>query len=220
MGVKVSKEDIIKAFLDEAFMRSAGETSLKDIADKIGIKKASLYNHFESREDIVKQTFASCAEYISAITFTPKDIDAVTKKYPAPVVFKGIVNRYFKMHEKSPLFQIYTFVASQKYFSAEAAQITEEQDAKILADTQTVLRSLVSFGKLELSDDMIQHASQWFCSGMMNMLENYLLDRKRLVASSPASGEGELFSLPAEGKGLDKVDSFIDAFIDMIEPVR
>lgn len=218
MGVKVSKDDIIRAFLDEAFMRSAGETSLKDIADKIGIKKASLYNHFAGgREDIVKQTFASCAEYIGAITFTPKDIDAVTKKYPAPVVFKGIVNRYFKMHEKSPLFQIYTFVASQKYFCQEAAQITARQDAKILADTQTVLRSLVSFGKLELTDEELQQASQWFCSGMTNMLENYLLDRKRLVASSPASGEGELFSLPAEGKGLDKVDAFIDAFIAIIQ---
>ena len=216
MGVKVSKDDIIKAFLDESFMRSAGETSLKDIADKIGIKKASLYNHFESREDIVKQTFASCAEYIGAITFTPKDIDAVTKRYPAPVVFKGIVNRYFKMHEKSPLFQIYTFVASQKYFCAEAARITEKEDAKILGDTQAVLRSLVSFGKLKLSEDKIQQVSRWFCSGMTNMLETYLLDRKQLVASSPASGEGELFSLPAEGKGLDKVDSFIDAFIAMI----
>ncbi len=216
MGVKVSKDDIIKALLDEAFMRSAGETSLKDISDKIGIKKASLYNHFESREDIIKQTFASCAEYIEAITFTPKDIDAVTKKYPAQVVFKGIVNRYFKMHEKAPLFQIYTFVESQKYFSSEAAKIVEKQDAKILSDTQTVLKSLVSFGKLQLSDDAIQGASRWFCSGIKNMLESYLQDRKELVANSPASGEGELFSLPAEGKGLDKVDAFIDAFIALI----
>ena len=217
MGVKVSKNDIIKALLDEAFMRSAGETSLKDIADKIGIKKASLYNHFESREDIVKQTFASCAEYIDAITFTPKDIDAVTKKYPAQVVFKGIVNRYFKMHEKAPLFQIYTFVESQKYFSRDAAQIIEKQDAKILADTQTVMKSLVSFGKLKLTEEAIQTASLWFCAGIKNMLENCLQDRKRLVANSPASGEGELFSLPEEGKGLDKVDAFIDAFIAMIQ---
>lgn len=217
MGVKVSKDDIIKALLEEAFMRSAGETSLKDIADKIGIKKASLYNHFESREDIVKQTFASCAEYISAITFTPKDIDAVTKKYPAQVVFKGIVNRYFKMHEKPPLFQIYTFVESQKYFSSDAAQIIEKQDAKIFADTQTVMKSLIAFGKLKLPEENIQTASRWFCAGIKNMLENYLQDRKQLVVNSPASGEGELFSLPAEGKGLDKVDAFIDAFIMMIQ---
>ncbi len=216
MGMKVSKDDIIKALLDEAFMRSAGETSLKDISDKIGIKKASLYNHFESREDIIKQTFASCAEYIEAITFTPKDIDAVTKKYPAQVVFKGIVNRYFKMHEKAPLFQIYTFVESQKYFSSDAAKIIEKQDAKILSDTQTVLKSLVSFGKLKISDEAIKGASRWFCSGIKNMLESYLLDRKQLVANSPASGEGELFSLPAEGRGLDKVDAFIDAFIALL----
>ena len=217
MGVKVSKDDIIRALLDEAFMRSAGETSLKDIADKIGIKKASLYNHFESREDIVKQTFASCAEYVAAITFTPKDIDAVTKKYPAQVVFKGIVNRYFKMHEKAPLFQIYTFVESQKYFSREAAEIIARQDAKILSDTQTVLKSLTSFEKLRLTDEAIQGASRWFCAGLKNMLERYLQDRKQLVANSPASGEGELFSLPAEGKGLDKVDAFIDAFIALIQ---
>lgn len=217
MGVKVSKDDIINALLDEAFMRSAGETSLKDIADKIGIKKASLYNHFESREDIVKQTFTFCAEYIGAITFTPKDIDAVTKKYPAQVVFKGIVNRYFKMHEKPPLFQIYTFVESQKYFSNDAVQIIEKQDAKIFADTQTVMKSLITFGKLKLPEENIQTACRWFCAGIKNMLENYLQDRKQLVVNSPASGEGELFSLPAEGKGLDKVDAFIDAFIMMIQ---
>lgn len=120
MGLKVTKDDIIRALLDESFMRSTGSTSLKDIADKVGIKKASLYNHFESREDLVKQTFASCSEYLAAVTFTPKDIDAVSKKYPPEVVLKGIVNRYFKMHEKTPLFQIYTFVESQKYFCKEA----------------------------------------------------------------------------------------------------
>ena len=47
MGRKnISQEKIIQAFLASAFEKSAGATSLSDIAEYLEIKKASLYNHF------------------------------------------------------------------------------------------------------------------------------------------------------------------------------
>ena len=106
MGEKITSDKVIRAFLDAAFMRSEGGTSLADISDILKIKKASLYNHFENRDDIVEKTLDSCSDYLGAITFIPNDIASVAKKYPAETVLKGIVSRYVKMHEKSPLFQI------------------------------------------------------------------------------------------------------------------
>ncbi len=217
MGAKVTKDDIIRALLDTAFFHSTGATSLKDIAEKIGIKKASLYNHFESRDDIIKQTMDSCKEYVEAIMFTPKDIESVTKKYPPDIVFKGIVNRYFKMHEKTPLFQIYTFLESQKYFVKEASDIIKEENKKVIRQTAQVLKALKANGKISIEEQKIENVAVWFCSGMKELLNLYLLDKKIVVVNNPDSGEGQLFSLPADESALEKIDSYIDSFIDIIK---
>ena len=217
MGAKVTKDDIIRALLDTAFFHSTGATSLKDIAEKIGIKKASLYNHFESRDDIIKQTMDSCKEYVEAIMFTPKDIESVTKKYPPDIVFKGIVNRYFKMHEKTPLFQIYTFLESQKYFVKEASDIIKEENKKVISQTAQVLKALRANGKISIEEQKIENVAVWFCSGMKELLNLYLLDKKIVVVNNPDSGEGQLFSLPADESALEKIDSYIDSFIDIIK---
>lgn len=217
MGAKVTKDDIIRALLDTAFFHSTGATSLKDIAEKIGIKKASLYNHFESRDDIIKQTMDSCKEYVEAIMFTPKDIESVTKKYPPDIVFKGIVNRYFKMHEKTPLFQIYTFLESQKYFVKEASDIIKEENKKVIRQTAQVLKALRANGKISIEEQKIENVAVWFCSGMKELLNLYLLDKKIVVVNNPDSGEGQLFSLPADESALEKIDNYIDSFIDIIK---
>ena len=135
MSEKLTKDTIIKAVLDTAFARSTGATSLADIANTLHIKKASLYNHFNNRQDLIEQTIASCREYVSEISFIPENIDAVAKKYTAEAVLKGLVDRYFKMHEKSPLFQIYTFIESEKYFTPEAADIVRMQKQSLVTQT-------------------------------------------------------------------------------------
>jgi len=48
----ISQEKIIQAFIASAFEKSAGGTSLADISESLEIKKASLYNHFSSRDEM------------------------------------------------------------------------------------------------------------------------------------------------------------------------
>ena len=217
MSEKLTKDKIIEAVLNSSFYRSTGATSLTDIANELHIKKASLYNHFNNRDDLLAQTTASCAEYIRAITFIPADVDAIAKKYSPETVLKGIVNRYFKMHEKSPLFQIYTYVESQKYFNAEAAAIVKEEKEKIVKQTEQVLLALAEQGKLVLTKSSAQYASQWFCSGVNDLLNLYLVDRKQIIVKNPATGEGELFTIPADEHAFDAVDLFVEQFVTFIK---
>src|SRR5574344_1456175 len=217
MSEKLTKDKIIEAVLNSSFYRSTGATSLTDIANELHIKKASLYNHFNNRDDLLAQTTASCAEYIRAITFIPTDVDAIAKKYSPETVLKGIVNRYFKMHEKSPLFQIYTYVESQKYFNAYAAAIVTEEKEKIVHQTEKVLLALADEGKVILTKASAQFAAQWFCSGVNDMLNLYLVERKQVIVKNPASGEGELFTLPADENVFEKVDLFVDQFVTLIK---
>lgn len=217
MGERLTKDSIIRALLDASFFYSTGATSLKDISDKLGIKKASLYNHFESRDDLIKHTIISCAEYVKAISFIPKDIDAVAKKYSAEVVLKAIVNRYLKMHEKKPLFQIYTFIESQKYFSAEVRDIVKLQTERLTSQTIIAFKALRNANKINIPQEKIKGVAQWFACGTQELLNEYLLERKSIIAKYPDSGEGLLFAPPPDGNALSIADSYIENFAALLK---
>jgi len=212
MGKKISQEEIIMALVDISFFKSTGATSLSDIAERLGIKKASLYNHFDSRDTIIDGAFKFCAEYLGAINFLPNDLESVTKKYSAASVLRGIVNRYFKMHEKRPLFQIYTFVESQKYFSKAASEIVPTEEKRLVAQTKTLMESLMNNGKIFMPEAYKNSCVQWFVSGINALLSDQLMMKKRQVMENPASGEGELFSLPVDDSALEEIDRLIDDF--------
>ena len=212
MGKKISQEEIILALIDISFFKSTGATSLSDIAERLGIKKASLYNHFDSRDAILSEAFKFCADYLSEINFLPPDLEAVTKKYSAASVLKGIINRYFKMHEKRPLFQIYTFVESQKYFSKPAAEIVSAEQARLYEQTEILFKSLMNNGKIFLPEAYKSGCIQWFLNGVSTLLSNRLMQRKRMIVENPSGEEGELFPLPVDDSVLEEIDRLIDDF--------
>ncbi|WP_407398234.1 TetR/AcrR family transcriptional regulator [Treponema sp.] len=216
MADKITSDKVIRAFLDASFMRSEGNTSLADIADILHIKKASLYNHFESRDDIVEKTLDSCSDYLAAISFIPNDIASVANKYPAETVLKGIITRYVKMHEKSPLFQIYTFVESMKYFNKRAADIISEENRKLIEQTEKTLLELSKFKKISIAEDRIRPAAKWFVAGINDLLSNYLMARKQVVMTNPQSGEGELFQIEPDEKGIEKINLLVEEFCKML----
>ena len=51
------KNEIIKATLELAAENGLGTVSMQQIASKVGITKASLYNHFSSRDEIVEEMY-------------------------------------------------------------------------------------------------------------------------------------------------------------------
>ena len=77
---KITHEKIIHAVLDCAIIKSVGGTSLADIAGKLGIKKASLYNHYESREAMLDDTVHFCGEYLKKKALIPSEIKETKQK--------------------------------------------------------------------------------------------------------------------------------------------
>ena len=51
------KEEILLATLELASEKGLGSVSLNMIADKVGIRKPSLYNHFSSKEELVEALY-------------------------------------------------------------------------------------------------------------------------------------------------------------------
>ena len=212
MAKGLSRDVIIKSVLHAAFIRSPGGISLSDVADDLNVKKASLYNHFFSREDIMESTLDFCGKYYSSITFSPPDLDSVAQRYSAETVFKGVVDRYVKMHEKLPLIEVYTFVQSQKYFSKKAAFIVQNELKKITSQPEQILEALLKNQKINVQEKSIPACAKWFCSGVSSILCDYIIAKKQLIMDNPESGEGELFSLPADSSSLEAVEKLVSDF--------
>lgn len=218
MAKGLSRDVIIKSVLHAAFIRSPGGISLSDVADELNIKKASLYNHFYNREDIIESTLDFCGKYYLSITFAPPDVETVAQKYSAQTVLKGVVDRYVKMHEKLPLIEVYIFLQSQKFFSKKAAFIVQSEMEKIITQTEQILSALIRNGKISLDEKMIHTCAKWFCAGVSSILCDYITQKKQLIMENPETGEGELFSLPQDSSSLESIEKLVSDFCSLIAP--
>ncbi len=214
---KVTREKIILAFLDSCFVKNAGGTSLSDVAERLGIKKASLYNHYESRDAMVEDCIRWCGDYYRKAYFIPTDIEAVSKRYNAENVMKGIVNRWFKMNEKEPLIQVYSFIESEKYISSAAAKISQETHEKLVSETKTAFRCLANAGKIiDLEENDLETLSEMFASITISTLDDYIVSKKIEIRSNPEGGEDSLFGTSNE-IDFGKVYNLVETFCSMLK---
>lgn len=214
---KVTREKIIIAFLESCFYKNAGGTSLSDVAEKLGIKKASLYNHYESRDAMVEDCIRWCGDYYKKTYFIPNDIESISQRYPAENVMKAIINRWFKMNEKEPLIQIYSFIESEKYISTEAAKIAKETREKLIEQTKIALRSLGNAKKIiDLEENDLESLSKMITSIVISNLDDYIVTKKIEIRSNPELGEGSLFKTTAE-PDFSQIDDIITTFCSMLK---
>lgn len=214
---KVTREKIILAFLDSCFAKNAGGTSLSDVADRLGIKKASLYNHYESRDAMVEDCIRWCGDYFRKTYFIPTDIDSISQRYPAENVMKAIVNRWFKMNEKEPLIQIYSFIESEKYISSAAAKIAQETREKLVVQTKQALRSLANAKKIiDLEENDLESLAKMFAAITVTSLDSYIVAKKIEIRSNPESGEGSLFESRSESD-YSEIDSLVTTFCSLLK---
>ncbi|MBP5588108.1 MAG: TetR/AcrR family transcriptional regulator [Treponema sp.] len=207
----ITQEKIIEAALFCAFDKGMGDTSLNDISNYLSIKKASLYNHFASKEEMLKAINTYCSDFYTKVNFASDEelAKAGTSPAQAEKVFKTCSANYIKKHEVDPLFQIYTFVNSEKYFNKEVLDIWQAQVSKI--ENQIYL--FFKLVKNSADNAFVKRESKNFCSVLMNSLDTYLAARKEVIRQNPESGVGALFGLRSDDKSLQDFVKFSERSI-------
>lgn len=196
---RIDKNKIINAFLSLAFDKSAGAVSLADIANVLGVKKASLYNHFASRDEMYAETVAFCAEYLESVSFYVDDFATAPQLAEK---FSALIMQYFRSHTMEPLLQVYSFIHSEKYFNETASRAAENAKKKITEDVKKILL-LANFSQPAdaLPSETSSHfanAPQLIATLILQSLDSYVLQRKDAIRKNPEQVAGSLFELPFE----------------------
>ncbi len=215
----ISQEKIIQAFIASAFDKSAGATSLADVSYGLEIKKASLYNHFESRDAMYAASIAYSAQEVGAVSFLEeKTLETVKGGKAAPsAVFKKLITRYFEIYENEPLFQIYVFVHSEQYFNLDALKIVEGENNQICDSIKDILAAFVAAKKLaKKTDKELKDIAGEIAALIIQHRDSYIAARKETVRQNPDSKAGGLFALPTDEAALGRTLKLVEVMLKAI----
>lgn len=213
---KLSKEKIITAFLFSAFDKSAGATSLQDISDILQIKKASLYNHFESRDAMYDATLDFCKNSLNSLNFIPDELRLSGKLGTESLLLtlKKILKRYINLYEAEPLFQIYSFVNSEKYFNPQAQEISNREYEKIYSGIEEIFKILIKNEKCKkLTSSELKYSVNIISSVIKTQIDLYLAQKKEIVRQNPECGAGSLFALPTDEAAVSLILKTCEFFV-------
>ena len=125
------------ATLELAANKGLGNVSMNMIADKVGIKKPSLYNHFVSKEELVEVMYQFLREEakknanIGAIDYTTIFADK-----SALEILRMMVGGYFNMNQQEHMMNFYKVIYSERSLNPMAAKIVAEETDKMIIATK------------------------------------------------------------------------------------
>ena len=132
------KEEIVLITLELAAEKGLANVSMSMIADKIGIKKPSLYKHFASKEEIVEAMY----EYLrrqakEKANIKPIDYSTFFAGKTVYEILQSVVRGYIQMNHQEKMLNFYKVIYSERSLNPMAAKIvTEETDKMIIATKQ------------------------------------------------------------------------------------
>lgn len=170
------KKEIIQAALMLASKNGIDNVSMSQIAMQLGIKKPSLYNHFHSKNEIVKAMY----DYLRTqakekLKIMDLDYGKLVKDKSLEEVLKLTVHNYCKMSTQSDLFSFYKIIYSTRATNCMAAQIMCEETEKMLLATKNLFYALQVHQKIFVKD--IDQAAISFAMTIHSLID-YQLDRK------------------------------------------
>ena len=147
------KEEIILATLKLASERGLGNVSMSQIAEKVGIQKSSLYNHFKSKDEIITAMYQFFREK-SKNNLSLENInysDFIKGKTLEKVLIQSVSN-YTKINTDDDLFAFYKVVYSERAVNPIAAKIIIDETNKMIAATKELFVALKAQKKLFTDD--------------------------------------------------------------------
>ena len=137
------KEEIVLVTLELAAEKGLANVSMSMIADKIGIKKPSLYKHFASKEEIVEAMY----EYLrrqakEKANIKPIDYSTFFEGKTVYEILQSVVRGYIQMNQQEHMMNFYKVIYSERSLNPMAAKIVAEETDKMIIATKQLFYAM------------------------------------------------------------------------------
>ena len=147
------REEIVLATLELASENGLRSISMQQIADRVGITKASLYNHFPSKKDIVLAMYETLRQASKdRASITAVDYKELASKGTMKEVLTAAVDSYRTIVRDPEMFKFYAIIESERPIEPMAAGIMVKETQTMVEATSSLLKALESEGKASFAD--------------------------------------------------------------------
>ena len=190
-----TREKILLCTLKLAGEKGIGKVSLSQIADMVGIQKATLFSHFKSKEDIIVSLYQYLrSKSIQLDELALVDYDALFRERDTKSILMEVINRYITLNSAEEMADFYKLISAERKFNPAAAEIMIEETKKMELATRNLFYAMQEHGLLQIAN--MPFAVTVFCHTIHDLLElrgDYILT-------------GQDFS--------DKIEKFVMGFMD------
>jgi len=160
---------------------------MSQIADRVGIKAPSLYNHFQSKDEIVKAMYSFLREKARQ-NRSPgfADREGLAAKSLEQILTEAF-SAYLGMVSDPDMMQFFRVLYSERAINPLAAQIMLEETEHMICTTQNLFYGLAVHGKMK--SDGVDMAAMTFALTVHSLID-YRMD---MITAGIADrfGEGE-----------------------------
>ena len=182
-----TREDIITALLNLGEEKGLANVSLSDIALEVGIRKASIYSHFESQQAMVDAMILYCREKLRTKTFTV-DFKAQNAQSMLVSLFDNII----RVFSEKPISSFFSIVQQMSMFDEAFANENRLMSSMINARIRIALEFCVQRSWLDIRDT--DFAADLVTAAVMRKICDVLSDEADWETDRLADGLIELFS--------------------------
>lgn len=188
------KEEIIMATLRLASEKGLGVVSMNMIAESVGIKKPSLYNHFKSKDELIDSMYQYLRERAKEKTNVEINF-SVFESMPINDILKTMVNNYITMNNESNVKMFYKVMYSERAISKVAAKIILSETERMINATKEIF--LICEEKKLLKFEDVQLSATSFALTIHGFMD-YAYDKEFCMSETP-----------------DKIKLLINRYIDI-----
>lgn len=152
VGKMSRKEEILYATLELAAENGIKAVSMSQIADKVGMKAPSLYNHFKSKDEIIREMYGFLRNRAQASgTPVAMDFSKLSDKSVEEILLAS-VSAYMGIVSDKYMLQFFKVLYSERSTNPIAAQIVLEETERMLQASRNMFYALVVHGKVKNDD--------------------------------------------------------------------
>lgn len=180
------KEDIILATLELASVNGLKSVSMSRIAERVGMKAPSLYNHFKSKDEIVSAMYIFLREKAlqnrSSGFADPGDLAEKSLEQILTESLRG----YLGMISDPNLTLFFRVLYSERAINPLAAKIVLEETEHMIRSTKNLFYALAVHGKMK--SESVDTAAMTFALTAHSLID-YGMDRITAGVADASGGE-------------------------------
>ena len=158
-----TRERVLYCLLELAAEKGLGNVSLSMVAEKVGIRKATLFSHFESKDDMIQSLYAYLREQAQKNREASIDYDKLVQGKTAEQVLTEVVTNYKNMNAQKDIANFYKLIYSEMAINPSAAMIMLIETENMLQQTKNLFAAMKKKGLLSFEGKDTDLASTLFC---------------------------------------------------------